>query len=580
MRRSVAASQITAAVIALTLAAAPATAWGHAALESESPSASAVARHAPRVVSLTFSEAVEPRFAVISVTDAKGRQLARGAPRRSSTDRQTIERVVDRLRSGWYLVYWRVISADGHPVRGAFTFAVGPGPGTPVAFTAPSLRETAATPGLLLARWAVFLSVMAAIGLFVFRSVIARPIGASPAGTALRRVTIAACISVAVALVAVPVYAIVTTARFTTLSPLDVKELVPLVRVSSFGRAISDLEVLVALFAVAAGVALWLDRPERPQRSVVELLALGSALACASAALLIFGLAGHPAQTSPRALALGVDWAHLAAGSLWLGGLAGLLVLWASAGAGGRAAALAAVVPRFSRVALGSVLALVATGAVAAITHLPTLAALWETGYGRSILVKLGLLAAALVLGVVNLLVTTPRLTAAGLRGDDAFGGHAAALLRRTVTGEITLVASTVFAAGVLTSLPPPAAALSKAGDAVARVGPGPVSRSVVQHDTRVVVTLTPNRAVWPTTLGVALTRRGVPVAGASVIARFDMLDMDMGQRAYVLKERTPGTYQRSAVALLMVGTWGVTFEVTPKAGRPFSFLVVDKANG
>jgi copper transport protein len=226
------------------------------------------------------------------------------------------------------------------------------------------------------------------------------------------------------------------------------------------------------------------------------------------------------------------------------------------------------------------VLALVATGAVAAITHLPTLAALWETGYGRSILVKLGLLAAALVLGAVNLLVTTPRLTAAGLRGDDAFGGHAAALLRRTVTGEITLVASTVFAAGVLTSLPPPAAALSKAGDAVARVGPGPVSRSVVQHDTRVVVTLTPNRAVWPTTLGVALTRRGVPVAGASVIARFDMLDMDMGQRAYVLKERTPGTYQRSAVALLMVGTWGVTFEVTPKAGRPFSFLVVDKANG
>ena len=27
---------------------------------------------------------------------------------------------------GWYLVFWRVISVDGHPVRGAFTFAVGP----------------------------------------------------------------------------------------------------------------------------------------------------------------------------------------------------------------------------------------------------------------------------------------------------------------------------------------------------------------------------------------------------------------------------------------------------------------------
>ena len=33
------------------------------------------------------------------------------------------------LPEGWYLVYWRAISVDGHPVQGAFTFAVGPNPG-------------------------------------------------------------------------------------------------------------------------------------------------------------------------------------------------------------------------------------------------------------------------------------------------------------------------------------------------------------------------------------------------------------------------------------------------------------------
>ena len=68
---------------------------------------------------------------------------------------------------GWYLVYWRVISVDGHPVRGACTFAVGPNPGPAPQFVIPSISETAATPRLLAARWIAFLSVMAAVGLYV-----------------------------------------------------------------------------------------------------------------------------------------------------------------------------------------------------------------------------------------------------------------------------------------------------------------------------------------------------------------------------------------------------------------------------
>jgi copper transport protein len=548
---------VVAALAAAAIAGAAPAAWGHATLVTEAPSAVRVAPHAPGSVALTFSEAVEPRFTIVSVTDSNGRQLARGAPSRSAADRRTIDRRVGRLKPGWYLVYWRVISADGHPVRGAYTFAVGPGPGSPPQFASPSLRETAATPGLLAARWGVFLTIMAALGLVLFRCVIARPLGAA-AAPALRRVTLAAAVALTAALVLVPVYVLLTTASFSTLSALDVGALVPLARVSSFGRAISDLELLLALFAVAAGVAVWLDRPERARRSVVELLALGCAAACAAAILFVPGLAGHAAQTSPRALALGLDWVHLAAGSIWVGGLIGMLVLWAAAG---RSVA-ATVLPRFSRVALGAVLALVATGTAAAIPHLPTFAALWQTGYGRSILVKLGLLAGALA------------LVAASRRGARL------AIVRRTVAGEVALVAGAVFAAGVLTSLPPPANALGKVGDALAHVGPGPVSRSVVQGATRAHVTLTPNRVVSPTRFGVRLTRRGAPLTGAEVVARFDMLDMDMGQRAYALSETAPGTYQRSAQALLMVGLWGVTFDVRPRLGAPFSLLLVDEAGG
>ena len=576
MRR---AAWLALAVVA-SLAAAPASAEAHAALLATSPAASRVAPHTVSDVELTFSEVVEPRFAVVSVTDRTGRQVAREAASRSAANPRTIVRPVQRLRPGWYLVYWRVISADGHPVRGAFTFAVGPGPGPPVQFAVPSLRETAATPGLLAARWGVLLALMAAAGLFLFRCVIARPAGATAEDRSLRAITQAGAVAVLVALALVPVYLLLATAKFAALSPLDVGRLAPLMRLSAFGRGFADLEVVLALFAVAAGIAVWLDRPARPRRSIVELLALGSALGCAAALLLVPGLAGHPAQTSPRALALALDWTHLGAASAWFGGLVGLLVLWVAARRGRRMRALVTVVPRFSRVALGSVAVLAVTGVLQTIQHLPTLSALWQTGFGQAIVVKSGLLGLALVLGAVNFRVTTPRLAAAGARDDPELGARGAAMLRRTVSGEVTLVAAVVFAASVLTSLPPPSGALGLAGEALARVGPGPVHRTVEQGDTRAVVHFAPNVAVQPMGFGVDLTRRGTPLTGATVVARFSMLDMDMGQQSYSLREAAPGRYRRDGLPLFMVGNWGVTFDVTPPRGAPYSFLVVDRANG
>ena len=73
------------------------------------------------------------------------------------------------LPEGWYLIYWRAISVDGHPVQGAFTYAVGPNPGPAPQFQVPNISATATTPQLLIARWVMFLSVMSAIGLFALR---------------------------------------------------------------------------------------------------------------------------------------------------------------------------------------------------------------------------------------------------------------------------------------------------------------------------------------------------------------------------------------------------------------------------
>ena len=69
-------------------------------------------------------------------------------------------------------------------------------------------------------------------------------------------------------------------------------------------------------------------------------------------------------------------------------------------------------VPRFSNTAFVSVLALIGSGIGASLIHLPTFSSLWQTSYGKTLLVKIGLLVGALLIAQVNLLRTRPRLAA------------------------------------------------------------------------------------------------------------------------------------------------------------------------
>jgi copper transport protein len=528
---------------------------------------------APRTVELTYDEAVEPRFALISVTDAAAHQETTGPPSRSPANPDTLVVQLRKIGEGWYLVYWRAISVDGHPVQGVFTFAVGPNPGPPPQFTAPHISATATSTPLLIARWVMFLTTMTAIGLFVLRMLIAQPLVRRVPGTNLRAVTIAFGAAAVAGLVAVPAYLEEATAIDSLRSFWAFGALVPLWRTTAFGRGYVDLELCFALFAVAAAVALWLDRPTQPRRTVAAMLALCGALLAAAATLALPGVSGHAAQTAPRGWALLLDWLHLVSGAVWIGGLVGLLVLWRSLPASQRVAGLVVCVPRFSNVAFVSVMVLLASGVGASVLHLPVLNALWLTSYGETILIKAGILLAAMVLASGNLLWTKPRLVGAS---SDA----AARLLRRLVAGETLLVASAIFAAAVLSSLAPPPPAFAEEGSALAQVGPGSVAANVKQDGYVLRVLVAPNKAVESNSFALELTRNGRPVTGADITLSFAMLDMQMPNQEYQLAETRPGIYQRKAPALVMVGHWGLSFTVTPKGGAPFTALVVDHATG
>lgn len=160
-------------------------------------------------------------------------------------------------------------------------------------------------------------------------------------------------------------------------------------------------------------------------------------------------LAGHAADAGDWSAASLGDWVHVVAGGAWTGGLMALAVLLRREAGGWRPGILTTVCRRFSRLAAWCLAAVVASGAWNAWTQLPEAAALWTTGYGRTLCVKLALVALLVAYGAGNRFLVLPRLRA----GDEAEPG---ARLRRYV-GREALLALAVFAAtAVLTDSTPP----------------------------------------------------------------------------------------------------------------------------
>jgi copper transport protein len=204
--------------------------------------------------------------------------------------------------------------------------------------------------------------------------------------------------------------------------------------------------------------------------------------------------------------------------------------------------------------------------------------ALWDTSYGVAILVKIGILTAALALAAGNLLRTRPRLIAAGEVPTRA--EPAARLLRRLIGGETFLVASAVFVAAVLSSLAPPPPAFALQNSALAQVGPGRVAATVHRAGYRLQVLVSPNKAAAPDSFALRITKHGKPLRHASITLTFNHTEMQMPEQEYQLKETRPGLYSRAAPALIMVGKWSLAFNVAPKTGAPFTALILDQANG
>jgi copper transport protein len=214
----------------------------------------------------------------------------------------------------------------------------------------------------------------------------------------------------------------------------------------------------------------------RPPRAILALLALGGAYLAITPAL-----AGHASVESPAAVFFPSDVLHVLAGSVWVGGIACLLLALPGAtrqleGAE-RSRLLLATLARFSPIALGSVVVIAVTGVLQAYIDVRSFHGLFHTTYGALIIVKVLLLSTLIGFGWVNRERVIPMLER--LVGDGRSPGGAGALARRTMRGEFALMLCIFGVTAALISYAPPIDAASGPFSVNTTIGPAELEMTV-----------------------------------------------------------------------------------------------------
>ncbi|MCX4771203.1 MULTISPECIES: copper resistance CopC/CopD family protein [unclassified Streptomyces] len=412
-RRPLAKAGLLAALVGVVfglLLAVAGPASAHAALTGSDPQDGAVVDTAPKQVTLTFSEQVAVGEGSIRILDPNGKRADTEAAPLDLHSGSTVKYGValhTGLPDGTYTVAWQAVSADSHPVSGAFTFSIGAPSETTVA-----LPENEAGGGLVgtlydIARYAAYAGFIVLAGGAAF--VLAcwqRGAGARP----LQRLVVRGWMTLTAATLAMLLLRNPYTGSGKLADAFDLDGLKAVLDTKPGAALVSRLLLLgaSALFIAVLFGAYAKREDEREKKDLTFGLAIGGAVIAAGIAG-TWALAEHASTGIQPGIAMPVDVLHLLAVATWLGGLAALLVaLYRTPDV------TADAVRRFSRIAFGSVLVVAATGIYQSWRQLGSWSALTGTGYGQLLLVKVGLV--AVLVGVASVSRRwTARLAAGGV---------------------------------------------------------------------------------------------------------------------------------------------------------------------
>lgn len=545
----------------------------HATLVSTDPGEGARVDAVPAEVTLEFSEGVSLGAGYARVLGAEGERVDTGA---ASVD-GTVLTIPLRagLPDGGYLVTYRVVSEDSHPIPGAYSFVAGDGELVSIAGSGAEDRtDRVVAAALPTSRWLGFAGLALAVGVPVLA------LTCWPAGWAsdrLRRLAswggVAVAGSALLSFLLQGPYAAASGVG----SVFDPTLLSATVSSEAGWSLLARVVLAAALVLVLRPVWRRGTPPSTARAAAAGVAALG--LVVATAAI------GHPVAGPWPALAVTVAAVHAAAMAVWLGGLAGLLAVVLRPTTPGEE--LAGVLTPWSRLAFGAVAALVVTGTVQAVREVRSPTALFATTYGWVLIAKLVLVAVLLAAAGVSRVWVQQRLgvrharpggqrtltahafaaggtgepsveEAAGLRGRlqaDGAVEHVPAL-RRSVLVEFAVAAVVLALSAVLVGTPPARSAVAEPVDVLVPLQGSDGPSGSVQ------ISVDPARP-GPNTLHVYLfDDAGRPTQPTGITVDLTEAAQEIGPLDVDLEPAGPGHWVSDGMDIPTAGTWTLAVSV------------------
>jgi copper transport protein len=572
--------------VCLLLWAVPAGA--HAAVVSSSPAQGQRLAHPPRAVTITFDQPVKPDDGGLVVLNSSGQDVDEGGSTHPAPD--TLQATLSQaLPNGAYVANYTVTSVDGHIVSGGIVFLVGNArPGSIGSLTrTPTSAATWYDRG---GQFLTYVGVLAAGGLAFFLAFL------FPGGSERRRLTRWCMVAMGIGVVGM----IVTAGAQADLAGGGIGALA---HWSVDDQAVGGkfglqcLLQLVGLAACAASLRLR-DQTARQATAFYGLLVSAGA----------FVAFGHALVSPERWLSTPADVVHAVFAAMWFGGLIGLVVVlhdrvraarrtgemgrtdpvavvsnvavtrWAATSQGGTTSVLErpprstgaghgnqddsvlagtiGLVERFSTMAGVSIALVLVAGTMLAIAEVGSVANLFESGYGQTLLVKIALVGLLIIIAAYNRLFLVPWLSSAASRAtrDSLAAGwrRLLATVRLEAIGAVAILGVTaVLANGVPANGATPAQ-------------PVPLARTVPFDGGHLTFRITPNQALVNNITVQFSGQNGKPADMAESVSLYlnlpaenvgpietDMKKVGVGRFVLLNSPNPP-----------IVGTWQITLQI------------------
>ncbi|HDR7586925.1 copper resistance protein [Bacillus mycoides] len=503
----------------------PKSASAHAYVVKSNPAENETLKKAPSVVKIEFDEDIQvSSFNTLFVRDTSGKRVDLKDAHIDKKNKKILEAgLKENLKNGLYSIQWKAISADGHPIQGVIPFRIGLAEaGTDDI----KVEEMGYVPqiDMIMERGILYTSFSLFIGVLLFNLILYKG-SASQVQSRSKKIIWISLFGIFISLLFnLPLQAKIN-ADVSWLEAFDPLLLKETLQLSVFGYVWITQMALISTLMIVTYFAVKSERVSSFKVwSIPIVLFIGL--------LVMKAFNSHAYGLKFKEIAVVMDFLHLFAASLWMGGLSSIVLLLRKEA--DKWTMYWDAIKRFSPWATGAVIVILLTGLFNSTFFIPTIHSLFDTKYGLALLAKILLFVCMGILGIIH-------YVKGRMRAQQRLG---ATVKVEFIIGIIVFVI-VAFMTNVQTPPMPPT---------------GPFTESK-QLDNGYELTLhvSPNK-VGQNTFHITLKdENGQPVTDMEqIVLTTQSLDMNMGKGSFKVSAVSPGEYEAEGMYINMTGNWNI----------------------